>query len=95
MGAVFELELNDVPASDHDDEMDDVEYQNITDGQISAPPPSSSYINNPELDAIELCDNTVNPPNTKIGPSDFELLKVLGKGGYGKFWFYLMRICSS
>lgn len=52
-------------------------------GQITAPPPSSSYIDDPEVVAIELSDNTVNP-NSKVGPSDFELLKVLGKGGYGK-----------
>jgi hypothetical protein len=31
MGAVFELELNEVCASDQDDEMEDTEYQNITD----------------------------------------------------------------
>jgi p70 ribosomal S6 kinase len=27
---------------------------------------------------------TVNPGQEKVGPKDFELLKVLGKGGYGK-----------
>lgn len=27
---------------------------------------------------------TVNPGQMKAGPQDFELLKVLGKGGYGK-----------
>lgn len=26
----------------------------------------------------------MNPPNTKVGPDDFDILKVLGKGGYGK-----------
>ncbi|KAI6176469.1 Ribosomal protein S6 kinase [Aphelenchoides bicaudatus] len=85
MGAVFELELNDVSNhSDQDDEMDDTEYQNIADGLIVAPPASSSYIDNPELESIQLCDSNVNPPNTKIGPDSFEILKVLGKGGYGK-----------
>lgn len=26
----------------------------------------------------------INPPNTRVGPQDFQLLRVLGKGGYGK-----------
>jgi p70 ribosomal S6 kinase len=99
MGAVFEIELNDVANnSDLDDEMEeDNEYERISDvsllidlfysdyfkGLISAPPPSSSYLDNPEVEAIEICDEIINP-TTKVGPSDFELLKVLGKGGYGK-----------
>ncbi|VDN22873.1 unnamed protein product [Gongylonema pulchrum] len=29
-------------------------------------------------------ESTVNPPNTRVGPENFQLLKVLGKGGYGK-----------
>ena len=38
------------------------------------------------METIELLDSTVNPPNVKIGPEDFELLRVLGKGGYGKVY---------
>uniref|UniRef100_A0A915MZ26 Protein kinase domain-containing protein n=1 Tax=Meloidogyne javanica TaxID=6303 RepID=A0A915MZ26_MELJA len=55
-------------------------------GEISTPPPSSSYINDPQVEALELGEHAelVNPPNTKVGPEDFQLLKVLGKGGYGK-----------
>lgn len=30
-----------------------------------------------------LSEQNVNP-NCKVGPQDFQLLKVLGKGGYGK-----------
>ena len=33
------------------------------------------------VEAIDLSEATVNPPNVKVGPSDFELLRVLGKGG--------------
>ena len=32
---------------------------------------------------MQINEETVNPKE-KIGPEDFELLKVLGKGGYGK-----------
>lgn len=30
----------------------------------------------------------VNPKDEKIGPESFELLKVLGKGGYGKVCYH-------
>lgn len=36
------------------------------------------------LEKVELSELTVNPGQPKAGPSDFELLKLLGKGGYGK-----------
>lgn len=40
------------------------------------------------LETLELSEKTVNTAiNEKIGPEHFELLKVLGKGGYGKVSF--------
>lgn len=36
------------------------------------------------LERLELSEYTVNPGQPKTGPQDFELLKLLGKGGYGK-----------
>ena len=36
------------------------------------------------IETLELSEMTVNPGQMKAGPQDFELLKVLGKGGYGK-----------
>lgn len=36
------------------------------------------------LETLELTEQTVNPGQPKTGPQDFELLKLLGKGGYGK-----------
>lgn len=36
-------------------------------------------------ETIQLCEDNVNPGQCKrLGPQDFELRKVLGKGGYGK-----------
>lgn len=63
---------------------DDHMYSNVADGQISAPPPSSSYMEDPMMESIQLCASAINPPNVRVGPEDFQLLKVLGKGGYGK-----------
>ena len=36
------------------------------------------------MEKVTLSEKTVNPGQEKVGPKDFELLKVLGKGGYGK-----------
>jgi len=37
-----------------------------------------------ELETIELSEDFVNPGQPRTRPQDFELLKLLGKGGYGK-----------
>jgi len=37
-----------------------------------------------DVETVELSELTVNPGQPKTGPQDFELLKLLGKGGYGK-----------
>uniref|UniRef100_A0A1I7XJ97 non-specific serine/threonine protein kinase n=1 Tax=Heterorhabditis bacteriophora TaxID=37862 RepID=A0A1I7XJ97_HETBA len=67
----------------HDEMEDDHMYSNVADGMITAPPPSSSYIEDPMVETIDLSEIAVNP-NVRVGPQDFQLLKVLGKGGYGK-----------
>ena len=38
----------------------------------------------PDLETVQLDASTVNAPDERVGPKDFELLKVLGRGGYGK-----------
>uniref|UniRef100_A0A914Q6M3 Protein kinase domain-containing protein n=1 Tax=Panagrolaimus davidi TaxID=227884 RepID=A0A914Q6M3_9BILA len=65
-------------------EDEDHEYDNIIDGAIDSVPASSSYMADPSVEAIELDEDVVNPPNMRVGPNDFHLLRVLGKGGYGK-----------
>ncbi|CEF67848.1 Protein kinase domain and AGC-kinase, C-terminal domain and Serine/threonine-/dual specificity protein kinase, catalytic domain and Protein kinase-like domain and Ribosomal protein S6 kinase family and Protein kinase, C-terminal domain-containing protein [Strongyloides ratti] len=87
MAEIFELDLSDnrgIPIDDAVEMEEDFEYIDVADGQIEAPPPSSSYMEDPNCVGFELDAASVNPPNTKVGPEDFELLKVLGKGGYGK-----------
>ena len=39
---------------------------------------------NEHVERVEICEDTVNPGQPKVRPQDFNLLKVLGKGGYGK-----------
>lgn len=98
MAGVFDIEIENQelrPEGDSHEEMeDDHMYSDVADGQISAPPPSSSYKDDPMVETFELSEQTVNPPNERVGPQDFELLKVLGKGGYGKV-FQVRKITGS
>ena len=41
-------------------------------------------LSSPDVEAIQLSETTVNPGAEKTGPQDFELRRVLGRGGYGK-----------
>lgn len=83
MAGVFDLELHDVDTvtlddSDEDDviEIDEVDFEpelnvnNIVDVEGS--------------ETFQLSEDNVNPGSKRLGPQDFELRKVLGKGGYGK-----------
>lgn len=36
------------------------------------------------METVQITESIVNSGREKVGPQDFELLKVLGKGGYGK-----------
>lgn len=45
---------------------------------------SVEYIDGGQTEKIQLSQEIVNPGTAKLGPEDFELKKVLGKGGYGK-----------
>lgn len=37
-----------------------------------------------EVETVQITEKTVNPQGDRVSPHDFQLLKVLGKGGYGK-----------
>jgi len=45
---------------------------------------NASILKDPSMEALELSERTVPGKAGKAGPADFELRKVLGKGGYGK-----------
>ena len=53
------------------------------DNQFSLP----IHYSGDNVETLELTEQTVNPGQPKTGPHDFELLKLLGKGGYGKVSF--------
>lgn len=56
-----------------------------TDDEIFFSPHSSSDNSDVgSVEAVSICEQNVNREREKVGPQDFELCKVIGKGGYGK-----------
>ncbi|XP_059488168.1 ribosomal protein S6 kinase beta-1 [Neocloeon triangulifer] len=82
MAGVFDIELHDaenVVVDDSDDdaiEVEEVDFENSTH--------FNGLIDEEGVETVQLSEQTVNPGSEKAGPQDFELRKVLGKGGYGK-----------
>lgn len=53
----------------------------------------NSILQDNDVEKVQLSEQTVNPGQEKAGPKDFELLKVLGKGGYGKV--FQVGLCAT
>ena len=88
MAGVFDIELNEV--ADDQDDVSDEQPIDVNDSKVQ-----NILVNGPSLDlsgdhyeTLELNHHTVNP-QSPVGPKDFELLKLLGIGAYGKV--YLVR----
>lgn len=91
MAGVFDIDIHDPDMGNNvdldgelesDDDVIEVEHDQLVDQAPFLPP--SSYMDSPDVEAIQLCESTVNPGAEKTGPQDFELRRVLGRGGYGK-----------
>lgn len=83
MAEVFNMELRDGVEGEED--ISDDEFI-ATEGEAQACADLSRAHDQLEdgMETLELTENTVNPGRQKVSTYDFELLKVLGKGGYGK-----------
>jgi len=72
---------------EEDDETNGIDDFEIKDEYTHGPDfkaMNSSIMSAPGVEALELSERTVLGRGGKAGPHDFELRKVLGKGGYGK-----------
>ncbi|XP_076871472.1 ribosomal protein S6 kinase beta-2-like isoform X2 [Brachyhypopomus gauderio] len=69
MAGVFDIDLESEDVSDTEDEV-----CNFTVAETEPP----------ETEEVELTSESVNRDSERVGPDCFELLTVLGKGGYGK-----------
>lgn len=80
MAGVFDLELNEQDnIRDSDDDVIEVD-----DVDLEPELHIHSNLDAEGSETIPLSEDIVNPGRIKLGPQDFELKKVLGKGGYGK-----------
>ncbi|CAI2728306.1 unnamed protein product [Schistosoma spindalis] len=83
---VFHLDMPEAPSYD-DSEENSHDYCS-TNGGVEDEFLERGPLKPDELDenikTVEICEETVNPGQPKVRPHDFQLLKVLGKGGYGK-----------
>ncbi|PSN36406.1 Ribosomal protein S6 kinase beta-1 [Blattella germanica] len=82
MAGVFDIELLDADQVDQDDSDDDA--IEIEEGDYDQDPNVNAIIESEDLETVQLSEQNVNTGKEKTGPQDFELRKVLGKGGYGK-----------
>uniref|UniRef100_A0A0V0J6H0 non-specific serine/threonine protein kinase n=1 Tax=Schistocephalus solidus TaxID=70667 RepID=A0A0V0J6H0_SCHSO len=83
---VFQLDMPDAPnfgevGGGNDDTLS---YSEEREQEFLERGPLSIEEMHDEVERVEICEDTVNPGQPKVRPQDFTLLKVLGKGGYGK-----------
>ncbi|XP_053685216.1 ribosomal protein S6 kinase beta-2 isoform X2 [Sabethes cyaneus] len=80
MAGVFDLELHD-EENIHDSDDDVIEVDDV---DLEPELHINSNLESEGSETIPLSEEIVNQGRIKLGPQDFELKKVLGKGGYGK-----------
>ncbi|CAH1404073.1 unnamed protein product [Nezara viridula] len=81
MAGIFDIELHDEDL--HDEDSDDDTIQ-VEEGDLEEPNLNEIILESEDIDAVELSETNANPSRERAGPADFELTKVLGRGGYGK-----------
>uniref|UniRef100_A0A8C5H063 non-specific serine/threonine protein kinase n=1 Tax=Gouania willdenowi TaxID=441366 RepID=A0A8C5H063_GOUWI len=79
MAGVFDIDLDQPDNNVSDDELEDGAQLSEYMDQCS-----SFDFNMDDCEKFEISENSVNKGTEQIRPECFELLKVLGKGGYGK-----------
>uniref|UniRef100_A0A674NBH9 Ribosomal protein S6 kinase n=1 Tax=Takifugu rubripes TaxID=31033 RepID=A0A674NBH9_TAKRU len=78
MAGVFDIDLDQPEENVSDDENEEVQLNDIMDQC------SGFEFNMDDCEKIEISEDSVNQGTEGIRPECFELLRVLGKGGYGK-----------
>ncbi|KAK3707788.1 hypothetical protein QZH41_008570, partial [Actinostola sp. cb2023] len=88
MAEVFTLDINEGGEEENLSSDDD-----IAEGQcIDEPMDNDERMYGSDTETVTISEEMVNPKDEKVGPESFQLLKVLGKGGYGKV--FQVRKCS-
>ncbi|XP_011874003.1 PREDICTED: ribosomal protein S6 kinase beta-1-like isoform X2 [Vollenhovia emeryi] len=80
MSAIFDIELQDAGPL-HGDESEDDDVIEI-DAEDCVALSLNEIVNSSDVETVPISEQSVN--RARVGPQDFELCKVIGKGGYGK-----------
>uniref|UniRef100_A0A8B9HIC6 Ribosomal protein S6 kinase n=1 Tax=Astyanax mexicanus TaxID=7994 RepID=A0A8B9HIC6_ASTMX len=78
MAGVFDIDLDQPEENVSDDELEEAQINDFMDQC------SGFEFNMDDCEKIEISEDSVNQGTESIRPECFELLRVLGKGGYGK-----------
>lgn len=81
MAGIFDIEINERDSSEDSDSDDGID---VEEGEYDSNPDVNAFVETEGVETVQLSEQTVNRGKEKTGPHDFELRKVLGKGGYGK-----------
>ncbi|KAL7634948.1 UNVERIFIED_CONTAM: hypothetical protein RMT77_015346 [Armadillidium vulgare] len=99
---IFNLELGQQDVEEVEEIDVDEEHDEITTNNYFVNSPnldeviklSGDDVGHDQVESLIISDSTVNQGKEKVGPDDFELLKVLGRGGYGKV-FQVRKLSGS
>ncbi|XP_011155999.1 ribosomal protein S6 kinase beta-1 isoform X1 [Solenopsis invicta] len=83
MSAIFDIELQDAGLP-HRDESEDDDVIEIDAEECVALNVNEIVNSSDVVETVSISEQNVNRSREKVGPQDFELCKVIGKGGYGK-----------
>ncbi|CAB0027895.1 unnamed protein product [Trichogramma brassicae] len=85
MAAVFDIELHDVDQEQHEDSEDDaIEIGERRFNVVCSFLCRYMHTLTEDVETVAISEQNVNGGRERAGPEDFELCKVIGKGGYGK-----------
>lgn len=94
MAAVFDIELHEEEKTQEDSDEDNT--IDVEEGCYDTNPNVSSLNNfidhSEDVETLPIQEHNTHRPRGKTGPNDFELRRVLGKGGYGKV--FQVRKCT-
>ncbi|CAF1405468.1 unnamed protein product [Adineta ricciae] len=91
---LFTIEINDHPQTVADGRTISNDIEEDDDNRFILNDTGVDPLQTNETETVQITERTVNPRGERVSPHDFQLLKVLGKGGYGKV-FQVRKISGS
>nr|CAD7457013.1 unnamed protein product [Timema tahoe] len=91
MAGVFDIDIDNPDVNQDDSDDDAIDLEELANAQVVMSSTAEDgeievriLVGSEDCETVQLSEQNVNTGKEKTGPQDFELRKVLGKGGYGK-----------